>query len=108
MEEKLQPKKRELFKDLNKRLAITSMLFLISFFAIQFYVTASSGTSNAEIESIRFENDRLRLENEILSANIDKITSTPNLLKIAEKYNLVEKNVVEISAESLDNVAANL
>ncbi|GAB4285634.1 MAG: hypothetical protein Kow0081_3520 [Candidatus Dojkabacteria bacterium] len=97
---------RKIFKSLNKKLALAILLMLAAFFLVQFYLTASTGASNSSVELIRRERDELRLENEILSAEIDKIQSLPSIDELKSELLLEEKYVDEIVIDgALESVA---
>lgn len=104
MKDKTKVKKKELFKSINKKLIVAIGILAISFFATQMFIASSVGTKSEAIEDIRIQKDQLRLENEILQAKIDKKRSITNIEKIAEKYNLQEKQVNSIYSQ-LENLA---
>lgn len=101
---KMNEKKKHIFKSLNSKLLLAVFIAVLVFFGCQIYITSVIGTSNAAIEEIRIDKDELRLQNEILSSEIDELKSTKNLEEIATRYNLVEKDVIEI--EIVDNSIA--
>lgn len=94
-------------KGINKKLFIINAILLVSFFVSQILVTSSIGTKSSEIEEIRKEKDRLRLENEIIGSDIDKAKSVDSLESVIEKYNLQEKNIISLEEGSSDNIASN-
>jgi hypothetical protein len=105
MRDKLPEKKKPLFQSLNKKLMVTILICTGLFFACQMYMTSIVGTSNAAIEEIRKERDEIRLQNEIISSEIDKYKSIKNLQKLSEKYELQEKSVLEIPVTNDNELA---
>lgn len=102
---KKQEKKKQIFRNLNRKLIVAVLLLIMAFFFSQIYITSLVGTKSGEIESIRIEKDKLRLENEILQSEIDEYKSITNIKKVAERYGLVEKNIQELVQASDDNLA---
>lgn len=96
MREQVAEKKKPLFQSLNRKLVIVILIGTGLFFACQMYMTSIVGTSNAAIEEIRKERDAIRLENEILSSEIDKFKSIKNLQNLSDRYDLYEKPVEQI------------
>ena len=76
---------------------VAILIMVVTFFVSQIYITSVIGTSNAAIEEIRKEKDRLRLTNEILSSKIDELKSVKNIEAVSEKYGLSEKHIEQIS-----------
>jgi regulator of replication initiation timing len=94
-------KKKTIFKSLNRKLVGLVLITAIVSFGAQIYITAKVGTKTAEIEYIRNEKDRLRLENEILKSKIDKSLSVTNIEESISKYNLEEKQIIELEGKDV-------
>lgn len=79
------------------------MFFL--YFAIQIGIAAILGSKTQEIDRIRNEKERLRLQNEILTSQIDRSKSISSSQHIKEKYGLVEKDVIFLNSEENQDLA---
>ncbi len=99
--EKFGEKQTYIFLNINKRLWTLIFVLIATFFVAQIFITSQVGTKSAEIDAIRTERDELRLENEILSSQIDEAKSIENIKKASEKFGLSE-----ITVQILDNLAA--
>lgn len=88
------------FKNINKNLIYFNVALIVLFFVSQILVTSILGTKTQEIDNIRNEKETLRLQNEILTSDIDKMKSVASSEEIKEKYNLVEKKVTFLSDDS--------
>jgi hypothetical protein len=99
-------KRKISFNRLNKRLFIVNGFLLAIFFIGQIAVTSMVGTKSSEIETIRAEKDRLRLENEILTAKIDEAKSVDRAKDVISKYNLQEKQVNVLNEGNDESVAS--
>lgn len=93
------------FKLINKRFIIINCLLLIIFFISQIAITSVIGTKSSEIETIRVEKEKLRLENEILTSDINKEKSIENIKEVADTVNLRPTTTVQLDRTLLDNVA---
>lgn len=90
------------FKRINKKLILVNAGLIVLFFVSQILVTSILGTKTQEIDVIRNEKENLRLQNEILTSEIDKLKSVASSEEIKDKYNLVEKNVTFLEGEDND------
>ncbi len=81
------------FKVLNKNVIVLNAILGIGFFLSQILVTSFLGTKSQEIDSIRIQKDRLRLENEMLVSEINKEKTVNGSLGVSAKYQLQEKTV---------------
>lgn len=84
---------------------------LVLFIALQFGILATLGTKGGEIATIRAQMEELRIQNETIRADIDKVKTVDNIQSdIAEVFPLrptsVEKVVVDsgVQATGADNV----
>ncbi len=93
------------FKVLNKNVIVLNIILGVGFFLSQILVTSVLGTKSQEIDSIRIQKDRLRLENEMLISEINKEKTVNGSLGISEKYQLQEKTVNYL-LDSSEQVAA--
>jgi cell division protein FtsL len=100
-------KKNQVFKKLNQKLILSIFILSVSYFSSQIYITSHVGTKNAEIDSISNEKENLRLENDILTSKINELRSLEKVRTIADKYNLVEKQVQELDRKESFDVAIN-
>lgn len=82
---------------------IAFLVMFAIFFLVQVYYTSKVGTKSAEIEQIRIEKDRLRLENEILNS---KISEAMSLTKIEEKVKAM--GLTQKFAQELEEPTNNL
>jgi cell division protein FtsL len=99
-------KRKISFNRLNKRLFLANSFLLAIFFISQIAVTSIVGTKSSEIENIRTEKDRLRLENEILTAQIDEAKSVDRAKDVISKYDLQEKQVNVLNEGNDESVAS--
>lgn len=93
------------FKKVNRKLMAVNAGLLVLFFVVQILITSVLGTKTQEIDFIRNEKKELRLENEILTSEIDKSKSLASSEDIKEKYNLVEKNLTFLEGDNFEEVA---
>ncbi len=90
-----------------RNLIVLIIILSVSYIGLQIFVTSSVGTKSEEIDKVRAEKVQLRLENEILTAKIDKSKSLENIKDVAEKFKLKNKNVKFLEEPKFDGVALN-
>ena len=98
-------KKKVLFKNLNKKLVISIMIFISIYVVLQIYTMSLVGTRSGEIERTRVEKNEIRLENEIIESQIDEYNSLSDLDSIISKYGLEEKIVLEVNVNPSNEIA---
>lgn len=98
-------REKNILKQLNKKLFYIVVILTVLFFVSQMYFTAVIGTQSGAIELVRQEKEELRLENEILSAEIDEQLSTQELLERAQDLNLTQKGVIELDRANSGTLA---
>jgi len=92
---------------INKKLFIVNLILIVAFFISQIAVTHVIGTKAQEVDNTRTSKGQLREENKFLEAEIAKLKSLSAIKDVADKYNLVEKNVTYLDAPNFDSVALN-
>lgn len=94
-------------KKVNKKLILANIALVTLFFISQILVMSILGTKTQEIDIIRSEKEELRLENEILTSEIDKAKSVTSSQEVKDRYGLVEKNVTFLDVNEFDDLALN-
>jgi preprotein translocase subunit SecG len=93
------------FKKINKTLVKSIVVLIVLFFASQILITAVLSTRTTAIDDIRRKKDELRLQNEILTAQIDKAKTISSSQALIEKYKLTGKEVNFLNDVSNDDLA---
>lgn len=93
------------FKKMNKSLIKANVFLVLGFFLSQILITAVLSTRTTAIDGIRQKKNELRLENEILTAQIDKAKTITSSQALIEKYKLNQKDVRFLSELSTDDLA---
>ena len=93
------------FKKINTKLLTINLILVVGFFASQILVTSVLGTKTQEIDEIRQKKDDLRLENEILTAQIDKSKTINASQELVERLNLSTKDVTFLNDQTIDELA---
>ncbi len=94
-----------IFKKFNKRLIAFNLVLMALFFIFQIAITSMLGTKSSELEAIREKKSELRLENEILNAEIDDMKSFKNISPLIEKKGLESKSVNFLTNPENEDVA---
>lgn len=81
------------FKKFNKKLIACNLILMALFFIFQIAITSMLGTKSSELEAIREKKAELRLENEILNAEIDDLKSFKNISPLIDQKGLQSKSV---------------
>jgi len=93
------------FKKINKKLLTINIILLVGFFSSQILVTSVLGTKTQEIDEIRQKKDDLRLQNEILTAQIDKSTTINASQELVDRLKLSTKDVTFLNDKTSDDLA---
>lgn len=93
------------FKEINRRLALVCFLLLVIFFISQIAITSVIGTKSSEVETIRVEKDKIRLQNEIITSEINELKSIEKIREIENNVDLRPTTTVQLNKTLLDNVA---
>ena len=99
------PTEKNNYKSINSRLIVLNVVLVILFFVTHILITSIVGTKTQEIDLVRYEKQNLRLQNEILTSDIDKSKSVASSEEIKEKYNLVEKKTIFLDGDNFDEIA---
>lgn len=91
----------------NSMLLRACLVLLVAFFIIQMLVTATLGTKSQEIDAIRAEKDKLRLQNDIVTSQINEAKTIAATKEVQEKYNLHEKGVNFLENPDQNVIASN-
>ncbi|GIW58758.1 MAG: hypothetical protein KatS3mg086_043 [Candidatus Dojkabacteria bacterium] len=98
-------KQKNNLQSLNKSLFILNIILLVVFIAIQVGKTSIIGTKSVEIEEIRRQKDEIRLQTEILRAEIDSLKSLNRSESIAKENNLTIKPVTVLQGDNTNELA---
>lgn len=93
------------FKKINKKLLTINIVLVIAFFGSQILVTSILGTKTQEIDEIRQSKDDLRLQNEILTAQIDKSKTINASQELVDRLKLSTKGVTFLNDNTSDDLA---
>ncbi|MFS8130541.1 MAG: hypothetical protein ACMG57_01040 [Candidatus Dojkabacteria bacterium] len=93
------------FKKINKKLFTINAILVIGFFGSQILVTSVLGTKTQEIDEIRQTKDDLRLQNEILTAQIDKAKTINASQELIDRLKLSAKDVTFLNDKTPDDLA---
>ncbi|BCX14190.1 MAG: hypothetical protein KatS3mg085_722 [Candidatus Dojkabacteria bacterium] len=99
-------KQKNNLQSLNKSLFILNIILLVVFIVIQVGKTSIIGTKSVEIEEIRRQKDEIRLQTEILRAEIDSLKSLNRSESIAKENNLTIKPVTVLQGDNTNELAS--
>ncbi|MEP7103552.1 MAG: hypothetical protein ABI721_02495 [Candidatus Dojkabacteria bacterium] len=106
MQNLLTNKKLISFKKINKKLITLNVFLIIAFFASQILITSVLGTKTQEIDEIRQRKEELRLQNEILTAQIDKSKTINASQELVDRLKLTSKDITFLNDSSTDDLAS--
>jgi hypothetical protein len=95
------------FVSLNRKIILVDVLLLVGFFVSQIFVMSILGTKTQEIDFIRNDKEKIRLQNEILISEINKAKSLATTTEVKEEYDLTQKSVEILEDKNTSEVALN-
>jgi hypothetical protein len=99
-------KTKNSLKSLNKSLVIFNFILFVLLIVIQIGKTSIIGTKTVEIENIRRQKDEIRLQIEIVRAEIDSLKSLKKVELLAKENDLVTKPVTVLENNSSKEIAS--
>lgn len=89
--------KLEVFRSVRKNIILITILTVALFVSSQFVVMATVSTLGAELGEIRSEQEKYRLENELLRAEINAAKTTENIVEELDgKFEIVDSRAIEL------------
>lgn len=87
---------------INIRIAVIAVILLISIFGSQVVITSLIGTKSTEVLNIRKEKDNVRLQNELLQSEINKLKA---FTAAGDTTNLEQKDITFLEKPNLGDLA---
>lgn len=97
--------KQDEISKINRKLFFIGIILIIGFFLVEIASMAVVGTRTQEIDSIRRQKQELRLQNSLITSQIDASKSISSTIEVKDKYELVQKTVTFLDNPSSDEVA---